>query len=410
MTSGSQLNVFMAYQFRSSKLGKIDREYALAQAVSEVNKSLREEGSHDVVSWNALELESWHSVGAQVLSGIRESAVFIADISELNANVLLELGYAIGLCQGSNCVTVHVLAHESLDTRSIPSDLLGGYVITYSEQSFQAVVTRVLRDSAVRLAEGLTARAANSSWRELWGISSDHAVDVICSEIPDGTRPDFAHYEHPNFLRYAKFADLDSLFLVHEILASEFQHTRVRDYGATESIAQHDSGILVGGAAWNARVERIQRCLPFEFMDAENPETDSLQVRADGSTWLFESTFASSGIPETDYYVFAKFRPDGHSRLLLFGGGLTHGVLGGIKTLAHVSPGPTNALYLSKWFGAAADLVVVGCVAHRDGYLKAQDFRVSPPCLVLRRSEPDSEFHVVESACICKVQHQRPCE
>jgi len=196
------------------------------------------------------------------------------------------------------------------------------------------------------------------------------------------------------------------LVFVHELLASEFPCIRLRDYGASESLAQHECGILIGGPAWNSRVGRIQDCLPFRFVDAENPETDSLEVDADGTRWIFKSMFAPAGIPLSDYFVFARFRPDGRSRLLLFGGGLTHGVLGGIKTLGHIAPGPSNALHLGRWIDDKAELVVNGHVEHRDGYLKAQDFSVTPPCLILRRTVKDAEFHVVHSTCDCTGRHQ----
>lgn len=407
MSIDHRLNVFMAYQFRTSKFSQIDREYALTQAVMKVNDGLREQGINCSTVWQALDLESWHSVGSQVLDAIKQSAIFLADISEMNPNVLFELGFALGVRQGFSPFAIHLLAHDSLDIRALPSDLLGGHITRYSEDNFQVIIARLLKQSVQELLRDLTGAGSKLAWQDLWGLTGETAVDVICSEIPDETRPEYAHYRHPNYLRYAKFADLDSLIFIHELLASEFPSIRVRDYGATESIAQHEKGILIGGAAWNSRVQRIQHCLPFKFVDAQNPETDSLLVEADRKCWLFESTFSESGLPLADYYAFSRFSPDGRSCLLLFGGGLTHGVLGGIKTLAHMPPGPTNALYLKRWLIPKSDLVVIGCVYHRDGYLKAQDFSLSPPCLILRRVDQDPEFHVVQSACNCNVNHQR---
>lgn len=396
----------MAYQFKASALQQIDREYALTQAVTKVNNSLREQGFNYSAGWKALDLESCHSLGSQVLEAIKESAVFFADISEMNSNVLFELGFALGLRHGVGPFVIHVLAHESLDVRSIPSDLLGGYLSRYSTESFEAIVARLLNKSVNEIAREIGSTSAKSAWKNLWGLADETAVDVICSEIPTEMRPDYTHHGHPNYLRYAKFADLDSLIFVHELLASEFPTARVRDYGATESIAQHDKGILIGGAAWNSRVQRIQHCLPFKFVDAANPETDSLVVEIGEKRWLFESVFDGSGLAVSDYYTFARFSPDGRSCLLLFGGGLTHGVLGGIKSLAHIHPGPTNALYLSKWLVPKAEIIVIGRIHHRDGYLKAQEFPLSPPCLVLQRKDQNPDFCVVHMGCHCGTNHE----
>ena len=228
-------------------------------------------------------------------------------------------------------------------------------------------------------------------------------MDVICSEIPEDNRPEFAIHRHPNYLRYAKFADLDSLILVHDILAREFSDICVRDYGATESVAQHENGILIGGAAWNSRVQRIQECLPFRYVDADNPETDSLLINSDGVQMLFMSQFAPSGIPINDYFVFARLHPDGGSNLLLFGGGLTHGVLGAVKTFSHIPPGPMNACFLGRHTAPNAEIIVVGKVEHRDGYLRVCDFSVTPPCLILQRMNGEAEFHTVMSGCTCNI-------
>src|SRR5437870_1000081 len=117
----------MAYQFHHSKLSRIDREYSMSQAIVNVNEFLSERGLPGSAMWESLDLESWRTVGSQVLNAINASTIFLADISELNANVLLELGFAIGLRERVGAFDVHLLAHESLDIRSLPSDILGSY-------------------------------------------------------------------------------------------------------------------------------------------------------------------------------------------------------------------------------------------------------------------------------------------
>src|SRR5258708_4869900 len=146
ITTSASLRVFMAYQFRNSQLARIDREYAMSQAISNVNEFLADNNLPGSATWEALDLESWRSVGSQVLNVINTSTIFMADISELNPNVLLELGVALGIKERSRTFEVHLLAHESLDLRSLPSDMLGGYVARYKEENFQAIVARLLRD------------------------------------------------------------------------------------------------------------------------------------------------------------------------------------------------------------------------------------------------------------------------
>lgn len=395
------LKVFMAYQFHHSKLPRIDREYAMAQAIAKVNNHMRESGVPASAIWDSLDLESWHSVGAQVLSSINTSAIFLADISELNPNVLFELGFAVGVRERVGSFDVHLLAHESLDVRSLPSDILGKYVVRYTGENFELIVARLLRDSVTRMAPTLSASASELAWRDLWALDEATTVDVICSEIPDPERPAFARHDHPNYLRYAKFADLDSLVYVHSICATCFPRTKVRDYGASESIAEHANAILIGGAAWNSRVRRLQEFLPVKFVDAKYEETDSLLVSVPGASLIFETLMTPLGLVMSDYFVFASLRPDGASHLLFFGGGLTHGVLGGIKTLGRSARGFANAEFLMNAVADAAEVIVVGRVDHRDGYLNVPDFTRTKPCLVLRRDDPEVQFAPVVSGCNC---------
>lgn len=406
MLTRSKASVFMAYQFNSTELSRIDREYALSQAVASVNATLDAQGYSYRAEWQIIDLESVRSLGEQVLGKIRGSVVFIADITELNANVLLELGFALGLREGSGLFRVHMMAHESMELRDLPADLLGGFVARYSAESFGPVVARLIRDSVLQVTSLLRRSEADSAWNRIWNLEGAGAVDIICSEIPDEVRPAFASHRHPNFLRYAKFADLDSLVFVHELLASRFPGLPVKDYGASESIARHEKGILLGGAAWNSRVERLQDCLPLRFVDSLNEESDSLLVEVEGVRMLFETKFSATGVPDADYFLFVRLRPDHQSQLLLFCGGLTHGVLGGLKTLGHHHPGPDNAMFLTSVVSSMDEIIVVGCVDHRDGYVKVHDFSQTPPCLVLTRAPKEDGFRVTISGCECGIHRE----
>ena len=397
----------MAYQFHHSKLARIDREYSMTQAIAKVNEFMRESGLPGSAIWDSLDLDSWHSVGAQVLSSINTSAIFLADISELNPNVLFELGFAVGVRERVSTFNVHLLAHESLDIRSLPSDILGKYVVRYTGENFQAIVAHLLRDSVARMASELSTTAAEFAWRDLWGLDETTTVDIICSEIPDQERPAFARHDHPNYLRYAKFADLDSLVCVHNICATCFPRVKVRDYGASESIAEHTNAILIGGAAWNSRVRRLQEFMPVKFVDAKHEEADSLLVDVPGANLIFETLLTPSGVATSDYFVFASLRPDGTSRLLFFGGGLTHGVLGGIKTFGNSAQGLSNAEFLRDIVADATETIVIGRVDHRDGYLKVADFTRTKPCLILRRDDSEAQFAPVILACNCNL-HRVP--
>jgi hypothetical protein len=58
------------------------------------------------------------------------------------------------------------------------------------------------------------ARDWRATLRRFWRLSAHTHVDIVCSEIPESERPTFASPHDRNYLRYAKFADLDTLIYV----------------------------------------------------------------------------------------------------------------------------------------------------------------------------------------------------
>jgi hypothetical protein len=70
----------------------------------------------------------------------------------------------------------------------------------------------------VGMPDRATKDTAASGWRDVlrrfWRLTPQCGVDIVCSEIPEDERPYFASPDDRNYLRYAKFADLDSLIFV----------------------------------------------------------------------------------------------------------------------------------------------------------------------------------------------------
>src|SRR5439155_5995245 len=87
-----------------------------------------------------------------------------------------------------------------------------------------------------------------------WGLSDTSRVDIVCSEIPEGERPEFASPHHRNYLRYAKFADLDSLFYVRTRLTQACPGVTIRDFSPSEHYdVDTDRLVVIGGPRWNAK-------------------------------------------------------------------------------------------------------------------------------------------------------------
>lgn len=82
--------------------------------------------------------------------------------------------------------------------------------------------------------------------RRFWGLDGRPTVDIVCSEISEESRPDFASPKDRNYLRYAKFADLDTRLrgLVQHSITGDAVRGGQRDWSHSRGIVEASDGLL----------------------------------------------------------------------------------------------------------------------------------------------------------------------
>ncbi|MPZ63988.1 MAG: hypothetical protein GEU83_00170 [Pseudonocardiaceae bacterium] len=216
-----------------------------------------------------------------------------------------------------------------------------------------------------------------------WRISSDASVDIVCSEIPEEERPAFAFPHDRNYLRYAKFADLDSLIYVRARLLQTLPTVGIRDFSPSEYYgAGADSLIVIGGPPWNAKFREFLPQLPFYFEPNSLGEDDPLVVpclgyRQLGPSWTPRSELLS------DVAVFVRLTLRQGTTVFLLGGCLTLGVLGSAKCFLHGDHGAANIQYVSDLVGER-DFVLVTEAARLGDIADIADLPRAAPLLLLR--------------------------
>jgi hypothetical protein len=125
--------------------------------------------------------------------------------------------------------------------------------------------------------------AATPGWRDelrrFWRLAPPCGVDIICSEIPENERPYFASPDDRNYLRYAKFADLDSLIFVKTHLAQTASDVTVRDFSPSEYYDTNaERLVVIGGPPWNAKYREFLPQLPYHFEPHPLGEDDPLVI------------------------------------------------------------------------------------------------------------------------------------
>jgi hypothetical protein len=231
---------------------------------------------------------------------------------------------------------------------------------------------------------GAPARHPSDSLTRFWGISERQRVDVVCAELPAADRPAYADRRDPNYVRYAGFADLDTLVYVRTRLAESFPDCYVRDFPASEyRDSQADHVIVLGGADWNLKAADFQEYLPVSFL--WNEKRAKSYVTFDGEVRYPEWSAGESLI--RDYAMFARIRLRQGLSVNLLAGCLTYGTLGAGYCFFDPAVVGENVEFAEEIAGRSS-FAFVFTVQHIGGIVEPPSLRSD--CVAAYRS--DSEF------------------
>jgi hypothetical protein len=227
--------------------------------------------------------------------------------------------------------------------------------------------------------------------RAFWRLAPGARVDIVCSEIPKDERPDFASPLDRNYLRYAKFADLDSLIYVKTRLAQLSPDIHVRDFAPSEYYGEDaEALVVIGGPPWNAKYREFLPHLPFHFEPNRPGEDDPLVVPVLGNVTMGPRWSDRRDLLE-DLAVFTRLTMAQGTTIFLLGGCLTLGVLGAAKCLLEGDRGARNVRYVAQMVGDR-DFLLVTEARRLGGITDAADLATTPPLLLLAKQ---TEFQVI---------------
>jgi len=409
------IRVFFAFQYHDTVVPRSVKEDSLVSAVKETNSKISTEFPDYLLQCQECSLKSGRQVGEQVAELIMNSDIFVVDISEYNKNVLFELGIAYSLQRVANKKTIW-LAHETVDLSEIPSDLRGLYIYKYNEKSLKTLLSRKIQDLSYEIIQESIKHDRALSVRDFWGFPQRGNIDIVCSEIPEKERHYFADPQDRNYLRYAKFADLDSLIFIKTRIAQLYPRTTIRDFSSSEYFDTSPRAlIIIGGPPWNRKFREFQAQLPFHFVPRPLGEDDPLLIDENlMKNYVFLPTWKRPKELIKDISLFVRIRVD-KIPVFLIGGCLTFGVLGAAKCFLEARVAPSNVEYAER-LAEDNDFVLV-CESYRAGvFVKTPNFNAREPLVVLVR-KPNGQFRVsvnnareYERPDIAKQLHSEPIE
>lgn len=233
-------------------------------------------------------------------------------------------------------------------------------------------------------AERVSHKPAVEDLPGFWHLAAGARVDIVCSEIPAAERPEYADPADRNYLRYAKFADLDTLIYLRTRFAQLSPDVVVRDFAPSEYYdTQADVLCVVGGPPWNAKFREFLPMLPFHFEPHPLGEDDPLVVPALGLTisphWTAKQELLQ------DLAVLTRLTLGNGTTVFLFGGCLTLGVLGAARCLLEAERGLRSAEYMANLVGQD-DFVLITETRRVGGLIDVADLSTAEPLLVLTRT------------------------
>ena len=263
-----------------------------------------------------------------------------------------------------------------------------------SESAFRALAVQIISGPSSDARRTMDSRRPDMSRgridpvggaQEFWNAHPGSRIDIVCSEIPEDERPYFASPSDRNYLRYAKFADLDTLIHVKTSLARVSPGATIRDFAPSEyHDANADTLIVIGGPPWNAKYREFLPQLPFHFEPNALGEDDPLVIPQLGQLVMGPVWSPARDLLE-DLAVMSRLTLAQGTVVYLLGGCLTLGVLGAAKLFLHGPQSARNIEYMAGEVGQD-DFVLVSEVRRIGGLTDTLDLTTADPLLLMTRT------------------------
>lgn len=355
----NEIRVFIGYQFLLPQLDRNEADKLMIEACRQAQDELNQGRQDKATIYPVLlDLLSGGLPSAEILAKISSADMCVFETSDSSPEALFGLGYAVG--QGKPCI---YLQYEE----QIPSDssvaLPGVFILRYKTQILGDKLSyEIYRRASDIIDKRIVEHEKNLAWdeergtlRDFWGLEGENRVYLVCPEIPENERMPYASLAARDYLRLARFADIDSLLHLKSFLARCFPSIRIFESTCNDipPEANSENLIVIGGIAWNRLTSQITQSinLPFVQRDGGPGNPDSIDDIRSESRYL--PTISEDGTVHEDIGYFVRIPNPSNKRKLLFvvNGILTYGVLGVARCFTEEIQGAENCSSILRRMG-----------------------------------------------------------
>jgi transcriptional regulator with XRE-family HTH domain len=235
---------------------------------------------------------------------------------------------------------------------------------------FNALRTELLELRAGAEQEARRERSAPvaSSGNELWHHDRAAKLFVVAPELPPAERTSFADEASLNYVRLARYGDLDAFFEMFVSLTRMGYHNLSHRSAREPGIGTARNLVLIGGPAWNPLTRTFLHLLdvPFDKHAGAGGEPSCFRM-PDGTTILPTVIGESQVVEDIGLFVRAVNPTNPDADVTICAGIYTHGVFGAVQAFTNPRIGADNVAMVRERLGQTRSFAVLFRVKVLDG-------------------------------------------
>jgi transcriptional regulator with XRE-family HTH domain len=187
----------------------------------------------------------------------------------------------------------------------------------------------------------------------LWHHDRSEKMLVVAPELPSGEQTSYAHSNSPNYVRLARYGDLDAFFDMYNALTRMGYHDLSHRSAQEPGIDLERNLVLIGGPAWNELTRTFMSHLDLPIKQ---------NLSAEGQPDVFTTSNGSSAEPtllhdsghvieDVGLFVRATNPTNPDTDVTICSGIFTHGVLGAVHSFTNPKVAGENVEVIRERLG-----------------------------------------------------------
>lgn len=221
-----------------------------------------------------------------------------------------------------------------------------------------------LREGAEHEARRERSEPSSLDTNAIWQHDRAEKLFVVAPELPVSKRADFAGRDSPNYVRLARYADLDAFFEMYLALTRMGYHNLSHRSAGEGGIGSARNLVLIGGPSWNVITRGFMHLLRLPITQRLEPSGEpDFFTTSDGTparpTVLGQGTNQEQVVEDVGLFVRATNPNDPDTDVTICSGVFTHGVLGAVRAFTNPHVAVENVEAIRDRLGQIANFAVL---------------------------------------------------